>query len=47
MESDGQPMFHEKRCELRGGLSDQGTEFGIGDDSIRSIKGFEEYYPED
>ena len=47
MESSDIGMFHEKRYELRGGCSDQGTEKGMGDDSIRSVHGHEEYESDD
>ena len=46
MESDAHDMFHEKRRELRGGCSDQGTEKGMGDESIYSV-GFDDYNPTD
>ena len=40
-------MLHEKRYELRGGLADQGTEKGLGDDSIRSVHGHEDDQSDD
>ena len=43
MESDTEPDFHEKRCEVRGGLSDQGTEKGLGDDTILALRRFADY----
>ena len=37
MESATDAQFEETRRELRGGLSDQGTEKGMGDDSLRAL----------
>ena len=43
MESEDEDMFHEKRCEYRGGVADQGTEQGHGDDTIKVVHGFATY----
>ena len=47
MESDDNEMWDEKRRELRGGCVDQGTEKGLGDDSIKCHAQFSDYDPED
>lgn len=46
MEFEDAPMFHEKRFEVIGGCADQGTEKGMGDDSIRCLEQFSTYEPE-
>ena len=45
MESDNEQVFHGKRMELLGGLADQGTEKGMGDDRIICIPRFSQYQP--
>ena len=42
-ESDSVDMFFEKRCEVRGAVTDQGTEKGIGDDTVRGVHGRQDY----
>ena len=36
-------MFFEKRCEVRGAVTEQGTEKGIGDDTFRGVHGHQDY----
>ena len=47
MESGSDLDFHEKRLEVRGGLSDQGTERGLGDDTILSHPRYADYDNDD
>ena len=35
--SVGEAAFHKKRCEVRGGATDQGTEAGIGNNTARIL----------
>ena len=37
MESADEAAFHKKRCEVRGGTTDQGTEAGIGNNTVRIL----------
>ena len=40
MESNSPDMFHGKRAEVIGGLSDQGTERNVGEDTVFSLSQF-------
>ena len=37
MESADEAAFHKERCEVRGGTTDQGTEAGIGSNTVRIL----------
>ena len=43
MESDSDGMFHEKRGEVKGCTSDQGTEKGLADDPVVVLPRFADY----
>ena len=40
MESSDDKAFHATRNEVRGGVSDQGTEFAIGEETVKSVPRF-------